>query len=71
MLTGIQPAKLRRKGATLPLAHRAMMEPGRLLHSALICPLSNARHLKLRHPFVLAAQQLISLSDNNNRTAAL
>jgi len=30
----------------------------------------NARHLKLRHPFVPSAQ-LISSSDDNNRRAAL
>jgi len=36
-LTGIQPAELRRTGATLSLARRAM-EPGHLLHSALTRP---------------------------------
>jgi len=42
-----------------------------LLHSALTCPSSgNGRHLKSRHPFAPAAQQLISLSDNNNIRAA-
>jgi len=61
----IQPTELRRKEATLSLA-RCAMERGHLLHSALICPSSaNARRLKWRHPFVSAAQQLISLSDNN------
>jgi len=60
ILAGIQPAELRRNGATLSLA-RSAMEPGNLLHSALTCTLSaNARHLKSRHPFVPAAQQLIS-----------
>jgi len=58
-LAGIQPAELRRKGATLSLA-RCAMEPGHLLHSALTCPPSgNARRLKSRHPFVPAAHQLI------------
>jgi len=53
------------------LAHRAM-EPGHLLHLALTCPPSgNVRHLKSRHPFVLAAQQLVSSSDNKIRSAAL
>jgi len=66
ILAGIQPAELRREGATLSLARRAM-EPGDLLHSAPPCPSSaNAKRLKSRHPFVSAAQQLISLSDNNN-----
>ena len=67
---GIQPAELRRSGATPSLGRRAM-EPGHLLHSALTRPHSaNARRLKLRHPFVPATQQLISFSDNNNIRAA-
>ena len=37
ILAGIQPAELRRSGATLSLARRAM-EPGHLLHSALTRP---------------------------------
>ena len=42
------------------------MEPRHLLHSALTCPLSAiVRHLKSRHPFVPAAQQLVRFSDNN------
>jgi len=65
ILAGIQPAELRRSGATLSLGRRAM-EPGHLLHSALTRTRANARRLKLRHPFVPAAQQLISFSDNNN-----
>ena len=70
ILAGIQPAELRRRGATLSLGSRAM-EPGHLLHLALTCPSgSNARRLKSRHPFALAAQQLISFSDNNNIRAA-
>jgi len=69
ILAGIQPAELRRKGAALSLA-RCAMEPGHLFHSALTCPPSaNARRLKSRHPFVPAAQQLISSSDNNIRAA--
>jgi len=58
-LAGIQPAELRRNGATLSLAPRAM-ERGHLLHSALTRPSSaNARRLKSRHLFVPAAQHLI------------
>jgi len=65
ILAGIQPAELRRNGATLSLGHRAM-EPRHLLQSALTRPSSaDAHHLKSRHPFVPAAQ-LISFSDNNN-----
>jgi len=46
------------------------MEPGHLLHPALTRPSSAvARRLKSRHPFVPAAQQLISFSDNNIRVA--
>jgi len=47
------------------------MEPGHMLHSALTRPSSAVkRRLKSRHPFVPAAQQLISFSDNNNIRAA-
>ena len=46
MIAGIQPAELRRPGATLLLTRRAMA-PGYLLCSALTCPpCRNARHLK-------------------------
>ena len=70
ILAGIQPAELRRKGATLSLAISAT-EPGHQLHSALTCPPSaNARRLKSRHPFVSTAQLLMSSSDNNNIHAA-
>ena len=70
VLTGIQPAERRRRGATLSLECRAM-EPGHLMHSALTRPTNaNARRLKSRHVFVPAAQHLISLSDNNNIRAA-
>ena len=70
ILAGIQPAELRRIGAKLSLARRAM-EPRHLLHSALTRPSSaNARRLKSRHPFIPPAQQHISSSDNNNMRAA-
>jgi len=66
----ILTAEFRRYGTTLYLACRAM-EPGHLLHSVLNCPSSaDARPLKSRHPFLPAAQQLISSSDNNNIRAA-
>ena len=49
-LAGIQPAELRRNGATMSLARRSM-EPGHLLHSALTRPSSaNARRLKIDTP---------------------
>jgi len=70
ILVGIQPAELRRSGATLSPGRRAM-DPGHLLNSALTRPSSAvARRLKSRHSFVPAAQQLISFSDNNNLRAA-
>jgi len=70
ILTGIQPAELRRNGATLFLGRRAM-EPGHLLHSALTRASSaDARRLKSRYTFIPAAQQLISFSDNSNISAA-
>ena len=66
ILADIQPAELRRSGATLSPG-RCAMEPGHLLDLALTRPSSaDAWRLKSRHPFVLAAQQLISFSDNNN-----
>jgi len=69
ILAGIQPAELRRRGATLSLGGRAM-EPEHLLQSALTRPSgAAARSLKSRHPFVPAAQQLISFSDNNIHAA--
>ena len=71
ILTGNQPAELRRNGATLSPARRTK-QPGHLPHSALTCPPStNAWRLKSRHPFEpAAAQQLISSSDNSNIRAA-
>jgi len=69
ILAGSQPAELRRSGATLSLGRRAI-EPGHLLHSALTRPSSAvARRFKSRHSVILAAQQLISFSDNNIREA--
>jgi len=66
ILAGIQRAELRRNGATLSLARRAM-EPGHLLHSALTRPSgANSRRLKSRHPFPPAAHHLIISFDNNN-----
>ena len=70
ILAGIQPAELRRSGAALSLGRRAK-EPGHLLLSALTRPSSaDARRLKSRHPFVPAAQHLISFSDINIIRAA-
>jgi len=66
-LADIQPAELRRKGATLSLARRAMKHEHLLNSARTSSRNANARRLKSRHPFVPAAQ-LISSSDNNNRS---
>ena len=66
IIAGIQSSELRRSGATLSLAPRAV-EPEHLLRSALTRPSSaDARRLKSRHPFVPAAQHLISSSEITN-----
>ena len=66
IFAGIQPAELRRNGATLSLTRRVTGSAD-LLYSALTSPSSaGARRLKSRHPFVRAAQHLISSSDNNS-----
>jgi len=71
ILAGIQPAELRRKGTTMSLTSRAV-DPGHLLHSALTYPsYGNGRHLKSRHPFVPAAQHLISSSEDYNSREAI
>ena len=70
ILAGIQPAEFRCKEVKLSQARRTK-EPGHLPHSMLTRPPSgDSRRLKSRHQFVSAAQQLFTLSDNNNvRTA--
>jgi len=71
ILAGIQPAELRREGSTLSMICHAV-EPGHLLHSALIySPGGNARYFKSSHPFVPVEQQLINSSDDNNLRVAL
>ena len=64
ILAGIQPAELRREGATLSLTCRAL-EPNRVLHSKLF-GISNERRprLKSRHPFVPATQLLLNKANN-------
>ena len=66
ILAGIQPAELRQRGVTLILGHRAMEHgvPWSTRPSG-----ATAWRLKSRHPFVPAAKQLISFSDNNIRAA--
>ena len=67
ILTGIQHAELRRKGTTTLSLARWVMEYGRLLNSVLM--FIECKCTAFRHPFVLAAQQLIISTDNNIRAA--
>ena len=62
ILSGIQPAELRRLGATLSLAHRGSLDPDHILHG-LLSGSSDTRQARLRsrRPFVPAAR---NLSDN-------
>ena len=59
-LTGIQPAKLRRLGATLSLENRAIHDPDHVLHGQLVGQ-QNAHlgRFRPRHPFVPAAWKLL------------
>ena len=60
VLSGIQPAELRRMGATLSLAHRGSLDPDHILYG-LLSGSSNTRQVRLRsrRPFVPAAQNLL------------
>jgi len=72
ILVGIQPSELRRKGATLSLARRAM-EPGHLLHSVLTCPptanalrLNRGTHLYQARRQDLAAEEAKNHKEGNH-----
>ena len=71
ILAGIQPAGLRRLGATLSLAYRSTMAPDHLLHALMIGSTDAHRErLRSRRPFVPAARKLLSeLSDLDIRAA--
>ena len=60
ILSGIQPAELRRLGATLSLAYRGALHPDHILHG-LLSGSSDTREerLRSRRPFVPAAQNLL------------
>ena len=60
MLSGIQPAELRRTGATLSLAHRGSLDPDHILYG-LLNGSSDTRQPRLssRRPFVPAALNLL------------
>ena len=60
ILSGIQPAELRRLGATLFLAHRGSLDPDYILYG-LLSGFSDTRQVRLRsrRPFVPAARNLL------------
>ena len=64
VLSGIQPAKLRRLRATLSLAHRESLDPDHILYG-LLNEFSDNRQVRLRsrRPFVPAARNLTTLPD--------
>ena len=70
ILAGIQPAGLRRKGATARLACRAVEHNNHLLHDRLAVTAEPPRRLKSRHPFVPAAQDLMQQCSDHNISAA-
>ena len=55
VLSGIQPAELRRQRVTLFLGNRSSLDPGHLLRGKLTEP----QRLKSRHPFVLTESKLL------------
>ena len=60
ILSGIQPAELRRMGATLSLVHRVFLDPDHILYG-LLSGSSDTRQVRLRsrRPFVPAAWNLL------------
>ena len=71
VLSGIQPAELRRQGATLSLANRSCLDPDHILHGQLYGSQDARRErLKSRRSFVPAARKLLdSLSEMGVRAA--
>ena len=60
VLSGIQPAELRRMGATLSLAHRGSLDPDHILYGLLSGSSDNRQaRLRSRHPFVPGARNLL------------
>ena len=60
VLKGIQPAELRRLGATFSLAHRGSLDPDHILYGLLSGFLDTCQvRLRSRHPFVPAARNLL------------
>ena len=60
ILSGIQPAELRRMGATHSLSHRGSLDPDHILHG-LLSESSDTRQMRIRsrHPFVPAVRNLL------------
>ena len=71
VFSGIQPAELRRQGATLSLANRSYLDPDHILHGQFQESQDVCRdRLKSRHSFVPAARKLLdSLSEMDVRAA--
>ena len=60
VLSDIQPAELRRQGATLSLTNSSSLDPGHILHCHLTEPQAVSKGiLKSRHSFVPAARKLL------------
>ena len=61
VLSSIQPAELRRMGATLSLAHRVSLNPDHILYG-LLSGSSDTRQVRLRsrRPFVPAARNILN-----------
>ena len=60
VLAGIQPAELRRLGATLSVAYRGSLDPGHIFYELLAGSTHGYRErLKSRRPFVPAARKLL------------
>ena len=61
ILSGIQPAELRRLGVTLSLAHRGSLDPNHILYGLLSGSSDTCQvRLRSRHPFVSAARNLLN-----------
>ena len=71
VLSGIQPADLRRQGATLSLGNGSSLDPAHILHGQLTEPKAASKErLKSRHPFAPAARKLLhNLSELGIRAA--
>ena len=71
ILLGIQPAELRRLGATLSLARRGTLDPDHILHVQLAESSDvHQKRLKSRRSFVPAARKLLSDLSNLGIRAA-